>query len=71
MSEKERILNLIYEYLIENGEIIYNINDFDKYEQSLSRMIRENWNSQYEFFNELAEFGLKSKKIGLDTKSNE
>ena len=61
MSEKERILNIIYKYLTESGEVVNNINDFDKYEPYLSSMIRNNWHSQNEFFNELAEFGLKGK----------
>ena len=58
MNEKEKILNIIYKYITKSGEVVNNINDFDKYEPSLSDMIRSNWNSQNEFFNELAEFGL-------------
>ena len=57
MTEKEKILNIIYKHLIESGEIISDINDFDKFENTLSSAIKENWNSQNDFFNELAEFG--------------
>ena len=67
MNDKEKILDTIFRYLKESDVIIKNVADFAKYESSLPDMIKNNWNSQNEFFNEIAEFGLKASAINKGT----
>ncbi|MBL6991918.1 MAG: hypothetical protein ISR65_19200 [Bacteriovoracaceae bacterium] len=56
MNEKEKILNIVLKNLKDNLEILESVDAFEIYDHNLPVMIKENWNSQNDFFNDLAYF---------------
>jgi hypothetical protein len=66
MNEKDRILNIVFNYLKEDGATLESINELDKYEESLTRMVKDNWASKNDFFNDLANICFEDKLESKD-----
>ncbi len=61
MDEKERALNIVSKYLKDSNEVLTSVEEFARYEENLPVLIKQVWDSQNEFFNDLAAFLLGEK----------
>ena len=59
MDEKERVLNIVTKYLKDSNEVLNSVEDFGTFEANLPALIKKVWESQNEFFNDLATFLFK------------
>lgn len=59
MDEKEKVLSIVRKYLNESNEVLQSVEDFGKFEPSLPASIQQTWESQNDFFNDLAAFMFK------------
>jgi|GEM_PF-4056979 hypothetical protein len=58
MDEKERALSIVCKYLKDSDEVLQDVEEFGKFEPSLPVLIKQVWDNQNEFFNDLAYFML-------------
>ena len=64
MTEKERVLNIVCCYLQNSGKIINDVDEFSEFDENLPTLIKGQWGSLVDFFNDLAEHALKSPMEG-------
>jgi len=70
MDEKERALNIVSKYLKDSNEILQTVEEFGKFEDDLPVLIKQIWESQNDFFNDLAHFMLSNCHMDDSEKTN-